>query len=168
MRTASRPALRAPPMETVATGTPAGICTMDSRESMPSRVFSGTGHADHGQGSDGGEHAGKVGGAAGAGDDDAQAAALGCLPVADHLVGIRWAETTSASKGMPNSARASAAASITGQSESEPITRPTSGCRLRRSRGFRAHGVSGAGVLALMRSPRRSRRCAGQGPVRHG
>ncbi|SLI30684.1 Uncharacterised protein [Mycobacteroides abscessus subsp. abscessus] len=43
MRTASRPALRAPPMETVATGTPAGICTMDSRESMPSRYFSGTG-----------------------------------------------------------------------------------------------------------------------------
>ena len=30
-------------METVATGTPAGICTMDSRESMPSRYFSGTG-----------------------------------------------------------------------------------------------------------------------------
>ena len=43
MRTASSPALRAPPMDTVATGTPAGICTMDSRESMPSRVFSGTG-----------------------------------------------------------------------------------------------------------------------------
>ena len=43
MRTASRPALRAPPMETVATGTPAGICTMDSNESMPSRYFSGTG-----------------------------------------------------------------------------------------------------------------------------
>jgi len=27
----------------VATGTPAGICTMDSSESIPSRYFSGTG-----------------------------------------------------------------------------------------------------------------------------
>ncbi len=43
MRAASRPALRAPPIDTVATGTPAGICTMDSSESMPSRYFSGTG-----------------------------------------------------------------------------------------------------------------------------
>ena len=43
MRTASSPAFRAPPIETVATGTPAGICTMDSSESMPSRYFNGTG-----------------------------------------------------------------------------------------------------------------------------
>ena len=43
MRTASSPALRAPPIDTVATGTPAGICTIDSSESMPSRYFSGTG-----------------------------------------------------------------------------------------------------------------------------
>ena len=43
MRTASRPALRALPIDTVATGTPAGICTIDSNESMPSRYFSATG-----------------------------------------------------------------------------------------------------------------------------
>src|SRR5215213_8533938 len=43
MRTASRPALRAPPTATVATGTPAGICTMESSESRPSRCLSGTG-----------------------------------------------------------------------------------------------------------------------------
>ncbi len=43
MRTASRPAFRAAPTATVATGTPAGICTMDSSESSPSRCFSGTG-----------------------------------------------------------------------------------------------------------------------------
>jgi hypothetical protein len=42
-RTASRPALRALPIPTVATGTPAGICTIDSSESIPSRCFSGTG-----------------------------------------------------------------------------------------------------------------------------
>ena len=43
IRTASSPALRAPPIDTVATGTPAGICTIESSESMPSRYFSGTG-----------------------------------------------------------------------------------------------------------------------------
>ena len=43
MRTASSPALRALPIATVATGTPAGICTIESRESMPSRCFRGTG-----------------------------------------------------------------------------------------------------------------------------
>src|ERR1051326_3831996 len=32
---AKRPALRPLPMATVATGTPAGICTIDSRESRP-------------------------------------------------------------------------------------------------------------------------------------
>ena len=43
MRTASSPALRAPPTDTVATGTPAGICTIESSESIPSRLASGTG-----------------------------------------------------------------------------------------------------------------------------
>ena len=43
MRTASSPALRASPIATVATGTPGGICTIESSESMPSRTFSGTG-----------------------------------------------------------------------------------------------------------------------------
>ena len=43
MRTASSPALRAPPIYTHATGTPAGICTIDSSESRPSSLASGTG-----------------------------------------------------------------------------------------------------------------------------
>jgi hypothetical protein len=43
MRTASSPALRAPATDTVATGTPPGIWTIDSSESMPSRWRSGTG-----------------------------------------------------------------------------------------------------------------------------
>src|SRR4051812_18468971 len=41
--------------------------------------------------------------------------------------GMRCAETTSASYAMPNSPSAVAAASIVGQSESEPITIPTRG-----------------------------------------
>jgi hypothetical protein len=43
MRAASSPALRALPIPTVATGTPAGICTIDNSESMPSRWRSATG-----------------------------------------------------------------------------------------------------------------------------
>src|SRR5579875_695141 len=47
--------------------------------------------------------------------------------------GIRCAETTSASQETPNSASASAAARITGQSESLPITIPARGWPLTRS-----------------------------------
>ena len=43
MRTASRPAFLALSIATVATGTPAGICTMDSSESIPSSRLSATG-----------------------------------------------------------------------------------------------------------------------------
>ena len=43
MRTASNPALRAPPTAMVATGTPAGIWAIDSSESRPPRLASGTG-----------------------------------------------------------------------------------------------------------------------------
>ena len=69
MRTASSPALRAPPIDTVATGTPAGICTMESSESIPSRYFSGTGTPITGSGVRAGDHARQVGRAARAGDD---------------------------------------------------------------------------------------------------
>ena len=41
--------------------------------------------------------------------------------------GMRWAETTPTSQAMPNSARAATAGSMVGQSESEPMTTPTSG-----------------------------------------
>ena len=37
------PALRAPPMDIVATGMPAGIWTIDKSESRPERCCSGTG-----------------------------------------------------------------------------------------------------------------------------
>jgi hypothetical protein len=50
MRTASSPALRALPTPTVATGTPAGICTIESSESSPSRWRSATGTPTTGSG----------------------------------------------------------------------------------------------------------------------
>ena len=62
-----------------------GICTIESRESMPSRCFSGTGTPITGQRRDRGEHAGQVGGATGSGDDHLEPAA-GRLPaVGEHL-----------------------------------------------------------------------------------
>ena len=51
---------------TVATGTPAGICTIESSESMPVEVLQRHGHADDRQRRDRGEHAGQVGGSSGA------------------------------------------------------------------------------------------------------
>ena len=48
-----------------------------------------------------------------------------CWPHAIISVGIRCAETTSASHATPSSVRTSPAACMTGQSESEPITMPT-------------------------------------------
>ena len=87
MRAASRPALRAPPIETVATGTPAGICTIDSSESMPSRYFSGTGTPMTGSGVTDASMPGQVRRSPGAGDEDAQPAPGGLLPVGDHLLG---------------------------------------------------------------------------------
>ncbi len=60
--------MRAFPIETVATGTPAGICTIDSSESIPSRYFSGTGTPITGSGVTDASMPGQVRGAAGAGD----------------------------------------------------------------------------------------------------
>ena len=48
-----------------------------------------------------------------------------CWPHSIISVGIRCAETTSASHATPSSVRISPAACMTGQSESEPITMPT-------------------------------------------
>src|SRR6478609_7295150 len=64
MRTASSPALRALPIDTVATGTPAGICTIDSSE-----------------------HPRQVGGTTGAGDDHLEPAVGGLAAVGQHLLG---------------------------------------------------------------------------------
>ena len=73
MRTASRPAFLALPTATVATGTPPGICTIDSSESRPSSCASGTGTPITGSGVIDAVMPGQVRGAAGTGDDHPQA-----------------------------------------------------------------------------------------------
>ena len=87
--TANRPAFAAPasPIANVATGMPLGIWTIESSESSPRRYFDGTGTPSTGHGRLGREHPGQVRGAAGAGDDAAQAARAGVLGVLEHVVG---------------------------------------------------------------------------------
>src|SRR3569833_3099935 len=125
MRTASRPALRALPTATVATGTPAGIWTIDSRESIPSRYFSGTGTPITGSGVTDASMPGRWAAPPAPAMITRRPRAAAEAPYSIISCGIRWAETTSASYGTPNSSSASAAAFMTGQSESLPITTPT-------------------------------------------
>ena len=86
---ASRAALAAPaaPMARVPTGTPLGICTMESSESMPCSAVAANGDAEHGEDGARGDHAGQMRGAAGSGDEDAEAAGGGGVGVAEHAVG---------------------------------------------------------------------------------
>ncbi len=78
--------MRAPPTATVATGTPEGICTIESRESRPSRCFSGTGTPITGSGVTDASMPGQVGRSAGAGDDHRQPSVGGLLAVGQHLL----------------------------------------------------------------------------------
>ena len=85
IRAASSPALRAPSIATVATGTPLGICTIESRLSSPSSLLSDTGTPITGRRGDRGQHSGKVGSAARPRDDHCETAGRRLLAVGDHL-----------------------------------------------------------------------------------
>ena len=115
-------------MAKVATGTPAGICTMESSESSPWRCRLGHRHAEHRKRGLGREHARQVRGAARAGDDAAEPASRRLLRVAEEQVG----RAVGARRPAPRAARRTprsrrAACCMTSQSESLPITTPTSG-----------------------------------------
>src|SRR5262245_23466148 len=125
MRTASKPALRALPTPTVATGTPLGIWTIDSSESMPSSTFNGIGTPMTGNG----DTAARTPGRCAAPPAPAMITPIprsaADRPYASVSSGIRCADETSASKPTSNSLHASAAACMIGQSESDPMTIPT-------------------------------------------
>ena len=119
--------MRALPIDTVATGTPAGIWTIDSSESMPSRCLSATGTPITGNGVTAASMPGRWAAPPAPAMMTSMPRACASRPYASISSGMRCAETTSASYAMPNSPSAVAAASIVGQSESEPITMPTRG-----------------------------------------
>ena len=87
--TANSAAFVAPasPMANVATGTPAGICTIECSESWPGEVPGRHGHPEHRHGRLGRQHPRQVGRTAGTGDDRPQAAPRCLLGVLEHLVG---------------------------------------------------------------------------------
>mmetsp|Transcript_8662 Transcript_8662/g.22841 ORF Transcript_8662/g.22841 Transcript_8662/m.22841 type:complete len:255 (-) Transcript_8662:748-1512(-) len=125
IRTASKPAFAALPIATVATGTPRGICTMDSSESLPESAEDFTGTPITGRG----VIAATIPGRCAAPPAPAMIARKPrCSAVAEYSYrrwGVRWADTMVSSKGTPNSVSTSAAARIVGRSESEPMITPT-------------------------------------------
>ncbi len=99
---ASNAAFTAParPMASVPTGMPAGICTIDSRLSMPFSACDLDRHAQHRQRRPGGAHARQMRRPAGAGDDHLQAAIpRGQSHTSRSRSGVRWAETILTSCG---------------------------------------------------------------------
>src|SRR5580704_4611154 len=125
MRTARSAALRAPLTATVATGMPLGIWTMASSESSPPRLASATGTPITGSG-------------VAAATTPARwaappAAAMMTLmpastaPRANAMVssGVRWAESTLTSTGIPNERRVWTASSMIDESEALPMMMAT-------------------------------------------
>lgn len=89
--------MRAPPTETVATGTPAGICTIDSSESMPSRYFSGTGTPMTGSGVTDASMPGRWAAPPAPAMIALSPRSAACSPYVIISCGMRCAETTSTS-----------------------------------------------------------------------
>ena len=167
---ARTPAFVAPglPMDTVATGTPGGICTVDEQRVEPFQRRRIDRHADHRQGRVRGDDARQVRGGAGA--DDEQLARRGRALRRTRRItrsGERCADATVISLEIPNSFNTSTAACITGASESEPIRISTSiwdiqtGSGLMARRARSAFGADVAAILhALERDPRDAPRYA--------
>ena len=136
---ASSAALVAPagPIASVPTGMPAGICTIDSSESMPLSAFDCTGTPSTGRRGLASGHARQMGRAAGAGDDDFQAARARALRVFEQQVrrAVRRddARFVARCRGVSS---VSAAGCRVSQSDFEPMMMPTS--------GFMARIVAGA------------------------
>ena len=97
IRAASSPAFQAPPIDTVATGTPAGICTIDSSESIPSRYFSGTGTPMTGSGVTAASIPGRCAAPPAPAMTTRSPRTAASRPYLTMSSGIRCAETTSAS-----------------------------------------------------------------------
>ena len=117
--------MRAPPTDTVATGTPAGICTIESSESIPSRYFSGTGTPITGSEVTDASIPGRCAAPPAPAISTRSPREAADRPYSTISSGIRCADTTSTSQATPSSSSATTAASMTGQSESDPMTTPT-------------------------------------------
>ena len=117
--------MRALPIDTVATGIPAGICTMDSSESMPSRCFSGTGTPITGSGVTEATMPGSAAAPPAPAMITLRPRSAASRPYSIIATGVRCAEITRTSYATPKSSSTSAAARMVGQSESLPMISPT-------------------------------------------
>ncbi len=129
MATARRAAFWAPdlPMARVPTGTPPGICTIESSESIPFRAWLSTGTPRTGRI----EWAATIPGRCAAPPAPAMITSRprpsAVLAYSTIQSGVRWAETTTDSWGTAKRARVSAATDIVSQSEVLPMITPTRG-----------------------------------------
>ena len=114
-------------MATVATGTPGGICTIESSESSPSVDFPKIGTPITGKVVNAAVTPARCAAPPAPQMNTLMPRAGAPETYSSSPCGSRWAEMTLASLPTPNSFSASAAVFIVGQSESLPIKIPTSG-----------------------------------------
>src|SRR5579884_1669604 len=129
MRAASQAALRAPasPIATQATGTPAGICTIEYRESTPPRWAVGTGTPITGRSVQAATTPGRWAAPPAAAITTLSPRPRALLAHSMTPAGLRCAEQTVSSASMPSSSSCRVQASISGRSDFEPTMIPTSG-----------------------------------------
>ncbi len=126
---ACRAALAAPasPMAKVATGTPLGICTMDSSESSPRRYLDGTGTPKTGTSVSAAIMPGRWAAPPAPAMMARRPRACATAPYSAMSWGMRCAEITRASKGTPKDSSIATAFCMTSQSLEEPMMTPTRG-----------------------------------------
>jgi hypothetical protein len=130
MDAASSAALRAPasPIATAATGTPVGICTIESSESRPLSAFDSTGTPITGSVVFAAVIPGRCAAPPAPATTTSSPRFFALDAYSKSRSGVRCAETTRTSWGTSSSSRTAAACRIVSQSEEEPMMMPTSGC----------------------------------------
>ncbi len=119
--------MRAPFTATVATGMPLGICTMDSRESSPSRVARATGTPMTGRVLTEASMPGRWAAPPAPATSTRTPRPAASWPKASMSSGVRWADTTRSSWGTSKCSSTSVAPVMTSRSDELPMTTLTSG-----------------------------------------
>src|SRR5688572_2718540 len=126
---ARRAALRAPasPIATVATGTPTGICTIESSESRPLSAFDWIGTPITGSSVLDAVMPGRCAAPPAPAMSTSRPRPAAPAAYSNRRSGVRCAEMTRHSKGTPSAVSWSAARRMVSQSDDEPMMMPTSG-----------------------------------------
>ena len=117
----------AAPMASVPTGMPAGICTIESSESMPLSAFDCTGTPSTGSEVFAAVMPGRCAAPPAPAMMTSSPRPRAVPAYSNSRSGVRCAETTRVSNGTPRRCRVSAAGCIVSQSDFEPMMMPTSG-----------------------------------------